>query len=298
MWKDTRAFSQQMIAAGKPIHFTYFISGVYFITEANKTLYLPPKEAPGTSKIGYGDSSTDIASRLEQMNLAIQEGQELGSHANGHFSGTTWDYKDWKQEFRAFTFLTTNVSLNNLLQQEPTQRQQLKLPAKGFAGFRAPELGISAPLWQVLKEEGYRYDASHNGSPQNWPTQNANGIWSIPLARIPFAGSGKPILSMDYNFYFKQTDATDKAKKGSAAWKQYYKEMLTSYQQYFTSNYDGTRAPIVIGHHFSLWNDGVYWEVMKAFAQEVCGKPDVRCVTFSELTDYLDAQEKPKTTKQ
>jgi hypothetical protein len=67
-----------------------------------------------------------------------------------------------------------------------------------------------------------------------------------------------------------------------------YNDTLTSYRNYFKGNFAGTRAPVFIGHHFSRWNDGVYWEVMKTFAREECGKPEVRCVTYRELADYLD----------
>lgn len=66
-------------------------------------------------------------------------------------------------------------------------------------------------------------------------------------------------------------------------------EMLASYRDYFYANYNGSRAPVNIGHHFSEWNDGVYWQTMKDFAEEVCGLPDVRCVTYTGLADWLDA---------
>ena len=58
--------------------------------------------------------------------------------------------------------------------------------------------------------------------------------------------------------------------------------------KYFAEHYSTNRAPIFIGHHFSQWNDGVYWSVMQDFAREVCGKPEVKCVTFKELANYLN----------
>ncbi len=57
---------------------------------------------------------------------------------------------------------------------------------------------------------------------------------------------------------------------------------------YFRKEYNGSRAPINIGHHFSMWNDGVYWEALKDFAQEVCGKENVSCTSYAKLVDYLD----------
>jgi hypothetical protein len=97
---------------------------------------------------------------------------------------------------------------------------------------------------------------------------------------------------MDYNFYFKQSNAIDVAKRGTPLWDEYYNQVLTSYRNYFRHSYTGNRAPLFIGHHFSLWNDGVYWEAMKTFAREVCGKPGVKCVSYKELMEEMSAAKK------
>jgi hypothetical protein len=65
--------------------------------------------------------------------------------------------------------------------------------------------------------------------------------------------------------------------------------MLKTYLAYFAGNYLGNRAPVHIGHHFSKWNGGAYWKAMQEFAQAVCGLPEVRCVTYRELEDYMEA---------
>jgi hypothetical protein len=65
-------------------------------------------------------------------------------------------------------------------------------------------------------------------------------------------------------------------------------EMLQSYQKYFEKNYYGNRAPVHVGHHFSRWNQGAYWRAFKRFAENVCGMPEVRCVTYRELADFMD----------
>lgn len=277
MWQQTREFAKKLTQEGKPLQFTYFISGVYFITPETKNTYLPPHQATGTSAIGYAVSKTDIANRIEAINQTIADGNEIASHANGHFNGTTWSKNEWESELTQFTRLTKDAG-------------DLHLPTSGYSGFRAPELGRSDKTDTVLKQLGYLYDASRVGKPEAWPGKLPNGLWSIPLAKIPFATSTSGILSMDYNFYLKQSKAKDMAKKGTPEWQRMYDEMLTSYQQYFEKNYTGTRAPISIGHHFSLWNDGVYWEVMKQFAEDNCGKPEVRCTTFTELVNWLESQ--------
>src|SRR5262249_31924984 len=53
-------------------------------------------------------------------------------------------------------------------------------------------------------------------------------------------------------------------------------------------NYFGNRAPVHIGHHFSLWNGGAYWNAMQAFAKNVCGLPEVQCVTYKDLQAFMD----------
>ncbi len=279
MWQQTREFAKKLTDEGKPLKFTYFISGVYFITPETKDTYLPPHHTTGTSAIGYGVSKTDINNRIKTINLTIADGNEIGSHANGHFNGASWTKTDWESELTQFARLTKDAG-------------DLQLPITGYSGFRAPELGRSDAMDTVLKQLGYRYDASRVGKPEAWPGKLPNGLWSIPLAKIPFATSTSGILSMDYNFYLKQSKAKDTAKKGTPEWQRFHDEMLISYQNYFDKNYNGSRAPVSIGHHFSLWNDGVYWEVMKEFAEQNCGKPDVHCVTFTDLVTWLESQPK------
>ena len=69
---------------------------------------------------------------------------------------------------------------------------------------------------------------------------------------------------------------------------QYREQMLTTYLDYFKSNYAGNRAPLHIGHHFVDFQDGAYREALKSFARIVCGMPEVRCVTYGALADFLD----------
>lgn len=159
----------------------------------------------------------------------------------------------------------------------------------------------------------------------------AGGFWDFPLAEIPFHGDFREVTvsfagqsyrvligkkpmslihSMDYNFYANQNNirAVDgdsshslrtsgqfaKALESSLATLApvLKNEMLESYRAYFNRAYASNRAPVHIGHHFSKWNHGIYWEAMKEFATEVCSKPDVRCVTYRELADYMDAIER------
>jgi hypothetical protein len=286
MWRDTMQFARDMQAANAPVHFTYFASGVYFLPYDKRMAYVPPAHATGTSAIGFAYSTKDVADRIGYVNQAINEGHEVGSHANGHYDGSKWTEAQWDSELQQFSAFTQHTDMFADYPNEPMARRQIAFPQEGKLGFRAPELGNDAAMFKSLAKEGYLYDTSKVGKPEAFPYK-IEGLWEVPLAKIWYGNTSSSILSMDYNFYFKQSGAKDTAKKGTPEWQQMYDDMLTSYRRYFDLNYHGTRAPVQIGHHFSLWNDGVYWEVMKAFAKEVCGKPDVSCTTIGAYVKTL-----------
>ncbi len=289
MWQNTLDFAQQMDAENKPVHFTYFLSGVYFLNWRKSDRYLPPIKPAGTSLIGFADSNRDVEKRVAFVNRAISEGHEIGSHANGHFDGSAWSEKDWQQEFSQFDNLIFNLAQNNDVDPPDRARYTINLSKKDLVGFRAPDLGKDAALYAVLQKNGYRYDTSGVGKAGAWPKKDAYGIWRFPVAQVSYGTTTSTILAMDYNFYFKQSGAKDTAKRGDENWDKFYKETYSSYLKYFNSNYSGARAPVFIGSHFSEWNDGVYWEAMKNFASEVCGKAEVRCVSYKELMEYLES---------
>lgn len=292
-WKDTRTFAKEMNEQGKPLHFTYFINTIYLLAYQHRMLYVPPDHATGTSPIGFATNERDVADRLEQMNAAMEEGHEIGSHLMGHYNGIKWTEAQWRQEFNSFDNMIKNVTKINHLEKEPDQRQRLQLPPDGIIGIRIPELGVNNHVWSVMRDHGIRYDTSLTSKPGLWPTKLATLIWEFPLDKIPFNRSQtSSLLSMDYNFFFKQSKAVNVAVKGTPEWQKFYDEMLTSYRDYFQHSYQGNRAPIYIGHHFSLWNDGAYWEVMKQFARETCGLPEVKCVTYRDLMAAMEQTER------
>ena len=44
------------------------------------------------------------------------------------------------------------------------------------------------------------------------------------------------------------------------------------------------------GSHFETWNHRAYNRALTRFLLETCGLPDVRCVSYRELVDWLDAR--------
>ncbi len=289
MLDETLAFQKEMAGKNKLLYFTYFINAAYFLSNHKKALYQAPYHKPGVSNIGFSDSVPDITRRVRTFNEAVKRGNEVGSHTVGHFVGTSWTYQDWKQEFNSFFAILFGVQQNML----PLAVEPWLIAPKQIKGFRAPTLGVNENMYQVLGDFSFRYDSSGIGPAGNWPVKDAYGIWRIPLGIIHVGPHKNPVLAMDYNLWVYQSKARNTVKKGTALWLRYFGEVLKAYRNYFYGNYNGSRAPIVIGNHFTKYNDGLYWEAMKAFAEEVCGKPYVRCTTFSKFVDYLDTKGPP-----
>ncbi len=284
VWKKIRAFAQEQRNKHHDVRFTFFASGVYFLSEANETLYQAPGHSAGKSDIGFGDDSDDIALRIDQVNLAYKEGHEIGSHANGHYDGGEWTYEQWTSEFKQFEKLIFNVfSIESIDPQREIANGWL-MKKSDIKGYRAPLLSTNQGMYKSLKDFGFTYDCSQTDSTDYWPAKSSLGIWNFPLAELKIAGTGKKTLSMDYNFYVSQSNGEPDTDNKEL----YSQQMYDTYIAWFSKNYSGSRAPINIGHHFSAWNDGAYYEAMTNFAEVVCGLPEVKCVTYTEYVKWLE----------
>ena len=105
---------------------------------------------------------------------------------------------------------------------------------------------------------------------------------------LRISGTGKGTISMDYNFLVAQSGGFPSPDAARRA--QFRDQMVQTYIDYFKTNYAGNRAPLHIGHHFSDYQHGAYREALQIFARMVCGLPEVRCTTYSQLADFMDAQ--------
>ena len=315
VWKNSRNFTQLKKQNGVDAHFTFFLNPVYLLTRATSQYYDAPGGRKG-SAIGWGDSVEDVSLRVDQLNQAYLEGHEIGSHAIGHWDGSGWSESDWDSEFSQFNHILDNLFSINGIQQTSEGFSNL-LFNKDIIGFRAPQLGVSEGLWPTLAKYGFKYDTSKTSKEQYWPRKAANGLWNFPLARIQEPGGARTWLSMDYNFCvrdsarilsedskvmkrtavdpktgktLKNNDKlclrviTDKQKK------EVKDNMLSIYRAYFNRSYHGNRAPLHIGHHFSPWMSGAYLEAFFEFADEVCGKPEVRCGVYKDLTNFMESR--------
>ncbi len=291
MWNEILNFADQLEDEGRPVKYSFFVSGVYFVTSKDKNLYTPQGLngsrylSQGQSAIGWADSKEGIQKRIEFMNRAVRSGHEIGSHAVGHFSGHKWTHSEWMNEFSEFNDLVFNWKRNNRIGGD-----NLIISQDDIKGFRAPQLGVSGGLWTTLRDFNYSYDTSESKDYTLWPVLGStSGAWNIRLGFMPIVNTSSRTIAMDYNFYFRHKKQTN-----PSTLKFYEDQVYESYMNYFYKSYYGNRAPVVIGHHFSLWNQGIYWNAFKKFARAVCGQREVECITHKDFSDRMSST--PKAT--
>ncbi|UOF00689.1 polysaccharide deacetylase family protein [Bdellovibrio reynosensis] len=285
-WQATRAFAADMAKNKKPINFTYFISGVYLLREANRHFYAPPKHDVGYSQIGFGANIADISARIDMINDSFIEGHEIASRANGNFNGMEdlWNQADWESEFRQWNDFIFGAYFNNGISPNTKYPQGYALSEKDIVGFRAPYLAPNEATYPALKAMNMKYDVSTKGEMTVWPNKDQSNIWRIHVPMIELAGTGRRITGMDYNFYAVNSGA----KEDLANREVYRKQMVQSYMNYFNLNYYGRRAPVTLGHHLAQYNGGAYWDALKDFTSTVCGMPEVKCVSYKAYVTWLD----------
>ncbi len=265
---------------------TFFLTGTYLLPESKASLYDPPGHNRGTSEVGFSKDES-VRPRMEQVRAAYLAGHEIGTHYNGHFCGPNgvqkWSAADWASELDQFnSFLTDWRANSGSLDAEP-----MPFGVDAIVGERTPCLeGKRDALLPVLAERGFRYDTSGDGHLE-WPTQRASGLWDIPLQKLRLAGDGEWVLSMDYNFYDAQSNAAPAPASRHDALRN---QTVSTYRNAYTALRDGSRAPLIIGSHFSKWNNGIYRDALGEFLLATCDNPETKCVTFTQLIDWMEAQ--------
>ncbi|MFC7217456.1 hypothetical protein ACFQLX_04605 [Streptomyces polyrhachis] len=259
---------------------TFFLSGLYVLPESKRTEYTAPGHAPGASDIGFLND-LHVKQTLEQVGAAWMDGHEIGTHFNGHFCGPTgvdsWSVEDWKSEIsQAKRFVKSWKTTTG-------DRSSAPLPFdydKELTGARTPCLEGRKNLVKAASELGWRYDTS-GVNLQVWPKKGPEGLWDLSMQTVPFPGSKYEALTMDYNYKVNPniTPATAEA--------QVYRSLMLG----FDRSYAGNRAPLIIGNHFEQWHGGAYMRAVENTIKSICPRPDVQCVSFRQLADWLDAQD-------
>ncbi len=132
---------------------TYFLSGVYLLPGDKAELYEPPRHEPGTSAIGFNDIQ-GIRDTVAQLRGAWEDGNETGTHFNGHFCGpdggvSSWTPEEWRSEIEQAVSFVRNWKANSGLRHEPP------LPfdyARELVGGRAPCLEGQRNLIRALRQ--------------------------------------------------------------------------------------------------------------------------------------------------
>jgi peptidoglycan/xylan/chitin deacetylase (PgdA/CDA1 family) len=278
-WQELSDFAAEMNRDGDRVHFTFFVSAVNFIAQQNRGTYQGPRQPRGASSINFGGTPEDVKRRVDYVNALHAAGHEIASHAVGHFDGRHWSQAEWDREFRSFESVLLNIAQNNGFDADV----KLVFPLSDVVGFRAPYLATSTGLYGVLRDRKFRYDTSGNSAADAWP-EKIDGVWRFNLARLKLANSSRATLSMDYNFFVAQSGARADPRRQA-----YFRDqIMQTYLDYFRANYTGNRAPLHIGHHFFDYQGGAYKEALKTFVRSVCGLPEVRCVTYRALADFMD----------
>jgi peptidoglycan/xylan/chitin deacetylase (PgdA/CDA1 family) len=271
-WQRSRELAKRTGAT-----FTYFLSCVYLLSPEHKHDYKAPGEKPGKSNVGFATSKEEVAARLEQIWLARSEGHDIGSHACGHFDGSNWSRTDWNAEFKSFRTILDNAYSINGIDGEPDGWRHFV--DTEIRGFRAPYLSTGKALYEALADSGYAYDASGISRGPGQPAAEGS-IIRFALPQIPEGPRSKPVIAMDYNMFVRHSGGFERDDKDAT----FENRAYDAFQKAFLAEYMGKHTPLELGFHFTLMNGGAYWRALERFAEDVCGKPGVACVSYR---DYI-----------
>ena len=281
------------VAKQVPFHFTGFLSGTYMLSDQTKMAYQGPGHSPGKSSISW-NSATDLPVEIADLNEAYTSGNEIGSHFNGHFcagaepSGNQWTTADWNNELDQFFSLVKNVKKNN----PGVTMPDLKFDGSVVKGERTPCLeGHAEDLFPALTAHNMTYDSSFTRTGIAWPKKSPqNGIWGMGMATFPIHGTDHQQITMDYNFYYSQrqassTGVTQAQSDTDAA------QVQGTYDDMYNAAYNGNRAPLILGNHFNAWNNNAYEKALTGFVLDKCGQPNTHCVPFRDVIAWMEMQD-------
>ncbi|OCW55673.1 polysaccharide deacetylase [Hoeflea olei] len=284
MWERSLKMAEKTGA-----HFTYFLSCTFLMSKAERKGYTAPGKSAGASNIGFAPDHADVENRLNHIWTAYRAGHEIGSHGCGHFDGGAWTKAQWSQEFDQFdAALRTAWTTIGQKDKEPDGWQEMA--ENSVKGFRAPYLSSGEGLFAALAEHGFAYDASTvSRGPAVPDTKRKPARFALPL--IPEGPHERRVIAMDYNLFVRHSKAEETPEHKA----EFEERSLTAFEAAFREQYDGARIPLQLGFHFVPMNGGAYWDALETLLTDVCGKPDVECVTYSEALSQLKTASRSAT---
>ncbi|MET8628744.1 hypothetical protein ABZW30_34240 [Kitasatospora sp. NPDC004669] len=244
---------------------TFFLRGVDLLPASARWQYQPPQHEAGTAAVPF-PTEGQVRATLQQLGRAWLDGDEIADGFIGQFCGPggarDWSMTDWQSEisqgYSMVNFWKTGTGFTDLPPLPFDYQTEL-------VGGRAPCLEGRTNLLPAEKDAGWRYDAGSPGDDQRWPAR-IDGIWNFPLQRIPDASGTHQVLSAN--------------------------QPPQAYLNAFDRVYHGTRAPLVIDTDLDPRHDtGPGLQAAGATMKELCHRDGVRCVSFRQLADWLDAQD-------
>lgn len=264
-------------------HFSGFLSGIYLLPDSQRDRYAGPGHRPGKASIGFGGSEDDVRTLVADLNTAVDQGEEIGTHYNGHFctgsepSVGRWNTTAWDNELRQFFAFVDAARAGRGLRVDPAT----------IKGGRTPCLeGDWAQAFPAMRQAGMRYDSSQPSDGVRWPAQ-ANGIWEFWMPYVKVPALHKKVIMMDYNLWFQ----FNHAREDSSRTAEYTQDTLDTYRGAYEAAFTGNRAPLVVANHFNDWAGGTFAKATESFMGEVCVKPETVCATYSEVMRWMSLQD-------
>lgn len=231
----------------KNVKFTFFISGVYLISNKHRNQYIYPiDKRKGISNIGFGGASTDVVTRISLIQQALKEGHDIESHLNGHFNGLHWTENEWMMEFEQFNKFSTVLPITVHHVRFPLlTRNNNVLPAMAEYKIYSISSDVEDDSRNVNKYFN-RVTFAYKNKPYT--------ILEFPMTWHHYK-NGSHIPMMDYNFYLRD-------KKHHRGYEEAKRNMIADYLDEADTCFKEHR-PFFINHHFENLDDGAYWEAMK-----------------------------------
>ncbi|WP_432850455.1 polysaccharide deacetylase [Amycolatopsis sp. CA-161197] len=276
---------QRVLPLAKSVnaHLSGFLSGIYLLTNDQRDQYQGPGHRPGKASIGFGGSDADVRTLVADLNTAVAQAQEIGTHYNGHFctgaepSVGHWTTAAWSDELAQFFQFVDQARAQRGLNVDPAT----------IRGGRTPCLeGDWKQALPAMREAGLRYDSSQSSEGVRWPEQ-LDGIWEFWMPYVKVPALNKKVIMMDYNLWFQFNHARDDATRTA----EFRADTLATYRGAYQAAFAGNRAPLVVANHFNDWAGGAFAKATEDFMGEVCTKPETVCATYSEVIRWLELQD-------
>lgn len=271
LWEKSRAIGERTGA-----RFTYFLSCTFLMTRDQRHGYQAPQQRAGRSNVGFARTKKEVRERLNHIWDARNDGHEMANHACGHFDGKDWSEADWIREFKSFSAILSSAWERAGAEGDEPEGWQ-EFVRDDITGFRAPYLSTNGHLSAALRETGHTYDASGVSKGPSVPrTSSRLSAFDLPL--IPEGPNNRRIIAMDYNLFVRHSAGIENPAQTA----RFEERSYAAFRRAFDQEFNGKRRPLQIGLHFVEMNGGAYWRATERLLSEVCGDPEVACVTYQE----------------